>query len=85
MPCNGLVYAPPHSCACYMEAKLDGLCALAPERSVKDGERSVKPADRLESGPAYASSELQSPAPKAGMISRLPYEPTHLIIVMRSK
>ena len=30
MPCNGLVYAGPHNCACYPEAKLDGMNALAP-------------------------------------------------------
>jgi len=33
MPCNGLVYAPPHSCACYLLAKLTGFNALAPARS----------------------------------------------------
>ncbi len=30
MPCNGLVYTPPHPCACYQEAKLHGFGALAP-------------------------------------------------------
>lgn len=30
LPCNGLVYAPPHNCACYPEAKLYGFNALAP-------------------------------------------------------
>ncbi len=30
MPANGLVYAPPHPCACYSEALLKGLVALAP-------------------------------------------------------
>ena len=32
MPANGLTYAPPQSCACYILAKLNGLNALAPER-----------------------------------------------------
>lgn len=32
MPANGLVYAPPHSCGCYMEALLYGFWALAAER-----------------------------------------------------
>ena len=32
MPCNGLVYAPPHSCACYLLAKLNGFNAIASER-----------------------------------------------------
>ena len=31
MPCNGLTYAPQHPCACYMETKLTGFNALAPE------------------------------------------------------
>ena len=30
MPCNGLIYAAPHNCACYPEAKLSGFNALAP-------------------------------------------------------
>jgi hypothetical protein len=30
MPANGLLYAPPQSCACYLLAKLNGLNALAP-------------------------------------------------------
>jgi len=51
-PCNGLLYAPPHSCGCYMEARLYGFWALAAGRArpiapdVADGER-------LEKGPAY--------------------------------
>ena len=30
IPANGLLYAPQHSCACYIEAKLTGLLALKP-------------------------------------------------------
>ena len=52
LPCNGLTYAGPHNCACYPEAKLDGMNALAP------GTMSAHPkpraeAQRLERGPAY--------------------------------
>jgi hypothetical protein len=39
MPANGLIYAPPHPCACYPEAKLYGFVALAagsPTRAVLD-------------------------------------------------
>lgn len=53
MPCNGLVYAPPHSCACYLDAKLYGFNALAPESQTRKGPRNVSDADRLELGPAY--------------------------------
>jgi len=54
MPCNGLVYAPPHSCACYIESKLNGFCALAPKSATQQVPRKVSDAERLERGPAYA-------------------------------
>jgi outer membrane protein assembly factor BamB len=62
MPANGLVYAPQHPCACYLEAKLSGFNALAPGQRNKDdaqgtqgteGARGTEAADRLEEGPAY--------------------------------
>jgi outer membrane protein assembly factor BamB len=52
MPCNGLVYAPPHSCACYYQSKLCGFCALAPARPSTTPVR-ISDEDRLETGPAY--------------------------------
>ena len=48
MPANGLIYAPMHSCACYIEAKLFGFNALAARSSP-----TKPPANRLEKGPAY--------------------------------
>lgn len=49
LPCNGLLYAPPHQCGCYKEAKLFGFWALAPARRID-----VVPANqRLSRGPAY--------------------------------
>jgi len=53
MPCNGLVYAPPHSCGCYLDAKLYGFNALAPESKTRKLPKNVPDADRLERGPAY--------------------------------
>jgi outer membrane protein assembly factor BamB len=53
MPCNGLLYAPPHSCACNIKTMIRGMCALAPGRRVKGEERRVKVGDRLIRGPAY--------------------------------
>ena len=44
MPCNGLLYAPPHACGCYIAAKLTGFYALASERD------SGFPADKREEG-----------------------------------
>ncbi len=53
MPCNGLLYAPPHSCACFIESKLDSFNCLAPRReSTEPSPQSVE--NRLERGPAYA-------------------------------
>ncbi len=66
MPANGLTYAPPQSCACYIVAKLNGLNALAPERKSesRSGEKSrsekveesASDAECLERGPAYQAS-----------------------------
>jgi len=50
LPCNGLVYAPPHPCKCYIDVKLTGFWALAPAG------KKTKPASdeaRLEKGSAY--------------------------------
>ncbi len=51
LPANGLTYAGPHNCACYPEAKLDGLNALSAATSPYP----PVPADaqRLEHGPAW--------------------------------
>ena len=51
MPCNGLIYAPQHPCACYIEAKLYGFTALAPGSRVQSPESSA--GGRLERGPAF--------------------------------
>ncbi|MHC4509730.1 MAG: outer membrane protein assembly factor BamB family protein, partial [Planctomycetota bacterium] len=49
MPCNGLLYAPPHACACYVGTKTTGFCALASQQepagpSLRTG---------LDTGPSY--------------------------------
>ncbi|MDP6634484.1 MAG: PQQ-binding-like beta-propeller repeat protein [Phycisphaerae bacterium] len=50
MPANGLLYAPPHPCACYMQGKLSGFWAVAPGRITGR----PAPTGRLTKGPAYA-------------------------------
>jgi outer membrane protein assembly factor BamB len=61
MPCNGLLYAPPHSCACNIKTMVRGMCALAPATMksevavAKRQERRVKGGGRLIQGPAYGS------------------------------
>jgi outer membrane protein assembly factor BamB len=55
MPCNGLLYVPPHPCICYITAKLNGFYSLAPEFSNLKKEEKVKSTSRLERGPIYGS------------------------------
>ncbi len=56
MPANGLQYAPPHPCQCYIDEKLNGMNALAPARP--DEQRLAatgkpRPADK---GPAFGEA-----------------------------
>jgi len=53
MPANGLVYAPPHPCACYPEAKLSGFNALA-GASGRSSIEGLSGTERLQKGPAYS-------------------------------
>lgn len=52
LPANGLLYAPSHSCACYIAAKLDGFNVLSGVRAVPFAEEP----ERLETGPGYESA-----------------------------
>ena len=73
MPCNGLLYATPHPCDCYITGKLNGLIALAPASAKatagkpggqESGDRSQGAGGRLEKGPAYEGnpkSEIRNP------------------------
>jgi len=66
MPGNGLIYAPQHPCACYLEAKLYGFNALAPASSGTMPRRKVPDSERLTRGPAYEQlpslkSEIRNP------------------------
>jgi outer membrane protein assembly factor BamB len=49
MPANGLQYAPPHPCVCYIDEKINGLTALAPARPGSQAPR----AQRFRKGPAF--------------------------------
>ncbi len=51
MPCNGLLYAPQHSCACFIDSKLNGFHCLAPKRPSQSLPNPDE--DRLQRGPAY--------------------------------
>jgi len=53
LPSNGLVYTPPHACACYMEAKLYGFCAMGPAGESEPDLEAEAAGNRLERGSAY--------------------------------
>ena len=55
LPCNGLIYAPPHACACYPGAKVNGFVALAPARRDQAGGPRSEQSPRLERGPAFGA------------------------------
>jgi len=59
MPANGLIYGPPHPCACYPEAKLTGFNALSGTRPSSDAEN-LRPVQRLSKGPAYEKLRIQN-------------------------
>ena len=61
MPCNGLVYAGPHDCACYPETKLFGLNALAPAPTTP-APKPITDELRLERGPAYGDAWVEEDA-----------------------
>jgi outer membrane protein assembly factor BamB len=53
LPANGLIYTPPQSCGCYMEARLFGFWATSASREERPP---VADAARLERGPAYGKA-----------------------------
>jgi outer membrane protein assembly factor BamB len=63
MPANGLLYAPQHPCACYLESKLYGLSVLAPDSPTRHIPKTA-PSGRLEKGPAY-DADLAAKPPAA--------------------
>ena len=65
LPCNGLIYVPPHPCQCYIDVKLSGFYALSAEGESKRGnvEESKNRKDaRLERGPAYGADAAPASA-----------------------
>lgn len=60
MPCNGLLYVPPHSCACYIYVKTNGFGAWAPRPAGEQPGQSADDGRRLQRGPAYPASQPQA-------------------------
>lgn len=65
LPCNGLLYVPPHQCFCYPAAKLSGFNALAAGLQVRGGRPGAQAGRRLERGDAYNATIGTPPAPRA--------------------
>lgn len=55
LPANGLLYVPPHNCACYIRAKLSGFMALN-ARPSSTGGLQIPEQQRLQRGPAYGQT-----------------------------
>ncbi|MCL5279587.1 MAG: PQQ-binding-like beta-propeller repeat protein, partial [Planctomycetes bacterium] len=63
MPANGLLYAPPNACACFLCVKVAGFFAAAPQRD-KTGRMPFPEQPVLERGPQYGKP-LSAPTPQA--------------------
>ncbi len=61
MPCNGLVYAGPHDCACSPDPTLYGMTALAPALATPLP-KPLTDEQRLERGPAFAEAVTETDA-----------------------
>jgi len=71
IPCNGLLYVPPHSCACFITSKLNGFNCLAPKATAQKQRTSKgRQRARLEKGPAY--SKIEGPAAQGGSAADWP-------------
>jgi outer membrane protein assembly factor BamB len=55
LPANGLLYVPPHNCACYIRAKLSGFMALNAQPS-SAGTRQIPADQRLQRGSAHGQT-----------------------------
>ncbi len=55
LPCNGLLYVPPHQCFCYPGVKIAGFNALAGAGQGREGQKPEPVAQRLVRGPAYGA------------------------------
>ncbi len=76
IPCNGLLYTPPHSCACFIEAKLIGFNALAPASSTRKLPETIPEDGRLERGPAYTIAESAVPDEAPAATASTPVAPS---------
>ena len=73
MPCNGYTYTTPHDCACFLETKLFGFSALAPEAPQTAVSVPTPDDQRLVKGPAFSqiSNELKTQNPDIALIIKI--------------
>ncbi len=64
LPCNGLLYAPPHPCRCYVHAKLSGFYALATR--MEEQQKSQTTQQQLDKGPAYGKFKTETSRSSTG-------------------
>ena len=62
MPANGMLYAPPHPCACYLSTKLSYFNALSPASRLTYKEAKQTADQRLQRGPAYGKATKKASA-----------------------
>ncbi len=56
VPCNGLLYVPPHTCGCFIKAKLNGFNALASAGGSRVKSQESRAGDRLVRGSAFGEA-----------------------------
>lgn len=59
---DGLLFVPPHPCACFIRSKLTGFNCFAPKRETAQVPKKLDPATRLIRGPAYGQEVGDSSA-----------------------
>jgi outer membrane protein assembly factor BamB len=62
MPCNGLLYVPPHHCFCYPGVKMTGFLALSAEQPKGRNQKNDAP-KRLQHGPSYNKAKREAAGP----------------------
>ena len=72
LPCNGLLYAPPHPCICYITAKLNGFWALAPQRKASHEKQGAQTSLPLQHGPAFESGTSLLPTDSGSALNDWP-------------
>ncbi|MGM0488935.1 MAG: PQQ-binding-like beta-propeller repeat protein [Planctomycetota bacterium] len=62
---DGLLFTPPHPCACFIRSKLSGFNGFAPKRATAQVPEKPDPASRLVRGPAYDDPITKSDSPNS--------------------